>query len=299
MHPEVAAAVTPAVILSVVSLRSESKNPTDQSADYYLLIYATSKMTERIQESLRHIERDENVRILFACESGSRAWGFPSADSDYDVRFIYVRPTEWYLAIDEGRDVIQRPIDGALDISGWELRKALRLLRRSNPPLLEWIGSPIVYLEQTDVTQRLKSLARECYHPLACFHHYLHMANNIFRDHLQGETVSAKKYLYVLRPILALRWIEQGRGLVPTEFETLRAAVMEDAGLGIAVADLMDRKSRASESDREPRVAVLHSFIEPELARLADVSPAPPPKNDPTTALNEFFRKVLASAEVP
>lgn len=108
------------------------------------------KMYAEILARLEQIEKDEDVTIFYACESGSRAWGFPSADSDYDVRFIYVRPRDWYLSIDveEKRDVIERPINDALDISGWDLRKALKLLRKSNPPLLEWLSSPIVYKEQ-------------------------------------------------------------------------------------------------------------------------------------------------------
>ena len=105
-------------------------------------------MKSRILSHLREIETTENVRIVYACESGSRAWGFPSADSDYDVRFLYVHPLEWYLSVDVKRDVIERPLQGGLDISGWDLKKALQLFRKSNPPLLEWLGSPIVYLEQ-------------------------------------------------------------------------------------------------------------------------------------------------------
>ncbi|MBS4161445.1 nucleotidyltransferase domain-containing protein, partial [Klebsiella pneumoniae] len=102
-------------------------------------------MNQRINEELANIENMNHVKILFAVESGSRAWGFPSQDSDYDVRFIYVHQKDWYLSIDEKRDVIERPIHESLDISGWELTKALRLFRKSNPPLLEWLSSEMVY----------------------------------------------------------------------------------------------------------------------------------------------------------
>lgn len=105
-------------------------------------------MEDTIRSRLDAIQASENVCIVYACESGSRAWGFPSADSDYDVRFIYVRPVEWYLSIDDKRDVIECPVEDGLDINGWDLRKALRLSRKSNPPLLEWLGSPIVYLQK-------------------------------------------------------------------------------------------------------------------------------------------------------
>lgn len=250
-------------------------------------------MIERIRGSLCGVEREENVRILFACESGSRAWGFPSADSDFDVRFLYVHPTEWYLRIDEGRDVIERPIDDALDASGWDVRKALRLLRRSNVPLLEWLGSPIVYRQDEDTVGQLRALAPICYSPVACFHHYLHMANGIYRDHLQGETVSAKKYLYVLRPVLALMWIEQGRGIVPTEFDVLVRAVLKDADVEAALNDLMDRKTRGSEADRELANPVLQGFIVEQLRRLETAAPVPPPRTDPTSELDNFFRTLI------
>jgi predicted nucleotidyltransferase len=100
---------------------------------------------QQILEELKRIEKEEGVRILYACESGSRAWGFPSKDSDYDVRFIYIRPVDWYVSIYDKRDVIERPISDMLDINGWDLRKALNLFRKSNPPLLEWLKSTMPF----------------------------------------------------------------------------------------------------------------------------------------------------------
>ena len=111
-------------------------------------------MEQAIKANLAEIEARENVRIVYACESGSRAWGFPSSDSDYDVRFIYLHPLEWYLSIVDKRDVIEDPITGQLDVNGWDLRKALQLFRKSNPPLFEWLNSPIVYLEKYSVASR-------------------------------------------------------------------------------------------------------------------------------------------------
>lgn len=154
-------------------------------------------MKDTIRSRLDAIQASENVCIVYACESGSRAWGFPSADSDYDVRFLYVRPAEWYLSIDEKRDVIERPFEGGLDINGWDLKKALRLFRKSNPPLLEWLGSPIVYLEKYPVAARMRELARVSYSPSACQYHYLHMARGNFREYLRGEIVWVKKYASV------------------------------------------------------------------------------------------------------
>ena len=122
-------------------------------------------MMSKILTRLQNLEIEEGVKILYACESGSRAWGFPSADSDYDARFLYLQPPEWYLAVDleQKRDVIERPISDQLDLSGWDLRKALKLFHKSNPPLLEWLGSPIVYWEKYSVVARLRKLAETYY----------------------------------------------------------------------------------------------------------------------------------------
>src|SRR6476619_733662 len=135
-------------------------------------------MKKEILKRLDQIERKENVRIFYACESGSRAWGFESTDSDWDVRFIYVHPRDWYLSIDveEKRDVIERTINDELDISGWDIRKALKLLRKSNPPLLEWLTSPIVYKEIGETAKQLREAMAQFYSPISAFYHYLHMA---------------------------------------------------------------------------------------------------------------------------
>lgn len=180
-------------------------------------------MRAAIETALLEIEARENVHVLYACESGSRAWGFAGTDSDWDVRFIYVRPRDWYLsiALERRSDVIELPIDSELDVAGWDLRKALQLLRKSNPPLLEWLHSPIVYREDGPIAGELRRLADEYWSDLACVHHYLNMARGNYREYLRGEMVWTKKYFYVLRPLLAVRWIERNLGGVPVEFSRL------------------------------------------------------------------------------
>jgi len=248
---------------------------------------------EHIQRQLAEIESVEKVKILYACESGSRAWGFPSADSDYDIRFIYVHPTEWYLSIDEQRDVIERPITADnFDISGWDLRKALRLFQKSNPPLLEWLGSPIIYKEESDVAQRLRSLAGDWYSPLVCIHHYLHMAENNYRDYLKGERVRTKKYFYVMRPLLAIQWIEKGYGVAPTSFGILVDRLVTDANLFFEIQSLIEKKKDGSELEDGSRIPVINDFIENEFARLrAGISAQP--SYPPTDLLDDLFRHAL------
>ncbi|MDP7412449.1 MAG: nucleotidyltransferase domain-containing protein [SAR202 cluster bacterium] len=178
-------------------------------------------MEATINTWLADIEAEEDVTIVYACESGSRAWGFPSADSDYDVRFIYLHRIEWYLSISAGRDVIERPISGLLDVNGWDLKKALQLYRKSNPVLFEWLNSPIVYRDTHSVAEKLRDLSSDYYSSTAGAYHYLQMAQGNAKDLVRGGGVRIKKYFYVLRPLLAVNWIKQGRGVVPTEFDAL------------------------------------------------------------------------------
>lgn len=224
-------------------------------------------MKDLINSRLTEIESNNNIKIVYACESGSRAWGFPSANSDYDVRFIYIRPLEWYLSIDEKRDVIEYPINEELDINGWDLKKALQLLRKTNPPLLEWLGSPIIYLEKYSVAGEMRQLAKECYSPSACLYHYLHMARTNFREYLQGDIVWVKKYFYVLRPILAMKWIEEGFGIVPTDFNVTLEKLALTTDLKEAVASLLESKRSGNELDKGKRIPAISNFIESELGR--------------------------------
>jgi hypothetical protein len=248
--------------------------------------------TEEILTRLERIEREEGVCIVYACESGSRAWGFESQDSDFDVRFIYVQPTERYLSVMPRPDVIERPADEVFDISGWDLRKALQLLHRSNPPLLEWLQSPIVYRERTETISRIRSLIPQYYQPAACHHHYLHMAQGNNREYLQGDTVWLKKYLYVLRPVLACLWIERGYGAVPTEFATLVERVVDEGDVKAAVVDLVARKKAGDELSRGARIPAISDFLEAELARLS-TKETPPATRTSAADLDRVFRQCL------
>ena len=256
----------------------------------------TTGVRDEVARRLDTIEREEDVCVLYACESGSRAWGFASPDSDYDVRFVYAHRPDWYLSIADRRDVIERPIIDELDLSGWELRKALRLFRKSNPPLLEWLGSPIVYRERTALASRLRALAARHHSPRSCAYHYLNMARRNHAAYLQGDRIRLKKYLYVLRPLLAVRWIESGRGIVPMEFERLVEAMIADTGLRRAIDALLARKRTGSELGRGPRIAVISEFIETEIAAHGSNLGAgvePPPALE---ALDLLFRTTLDEA---
>lgn len=258
----------------------------------------TPDIHHRIDAHLSAVEEADRVRVLYAAESGSRAWGFPSADSDYDVRFVYVHPEPWYLSIDleHRRDVIERPLTEEIDLSGWDVRKALGLFARSNPPLLEWLDSPIVYADRLGFADRLRGLVPEYFSPVGAMYHYLQMARRNSRAYLQGERVRAKKYFYVLRPVLAARWIEQGRGPVPTRFATLLETVADNVPLRDEVATLIARKLEGAELDEGPRWPVIHEFVTEELKRLESAAGSQPKVRGGTEPLNELFRDCLRQA---
>lgn len=255
---------------------------------------------EEILRRLSQIEEEEQVQIFYACESGSRAWGFPSADSDYDVRFLYLRSRNWYLSIDveDRRDVIERPINDELDISGWDLRKALKLLRKSNPPLLEWLTSPTVYQEKFTITKGPRELVPEFYAPVACAHHYLHMAQGNYREYLKGDVVRVKKYFYVLRPLLAIRWIEQESDVMPMEFGALLERSVESAELKRAIEELLEQKKAGKELDSGPRIDVIREFIERELRRLEAELKVGERTKPASEKLDQFFRSALDEISV-
>lgn len=226
-----------------------------------------------IQARLAGIEIEYGVRVLYACESGSRGWGFASPDSDYDVRFIYVHPLSWYLQVSQQRDVIELPISNDLDINGWELCKALGLLKKGNATLIEWLDSPVVYRAESDFLQEMRSAARQVHQVERSFHHYVHMARKNYREYLRGETVRLKKYLYVLRPLLATLWVEQGRGVAPMRFQALVDALITDAGLRAAIDQLLALKRAAGEAEHGQALPIINAFIDAELTRLESVVP--------------------------
>jgi uncharacterized protein len=249
-------------------------------------------MRATIVQCLRNIEAEHDVRVLFACESGSRGWGFASPDSDYDVRFVYANRLDWYLTVEPGRDVIEQPISGELDVNGWDLRKALKLLRASNPVLLEWLRSPIFYLQDDPFASRLRQLAEQHLSFDRAYYHYVSMAKKNCREHLQGEVVRYKKYLYVLRPLLAARWIREGRGAPPMVFAELAQATLDDAALIAEINRLLEVKMRAGEAATSPRWDGIHAFILAELEVAQAHAPAAPRQRD-GAELDAFLRQAV------
>ena len=254
----------------------------------------TDNTSERIAAALQTIAVENDVQILYACESGSRAWEFASQDSDYDVRFLYVRPLEAYLALDVPRDVIERPIVDDLDINGWDIFKALRLLRKSNPPLLEWLHSPIVYQETSPCIAQLREIARHSYAAPAVFYHYRHMAYGNYHQYIEQKTeVLLKKYLYVLRPVIALCFIEEHRCFPPTSLLQTLAGVRLEQEVREHIGELIVRKQAGEEMGLGDADAVLNAFIEEHLTRWDKSTFAHDENHEITQQLNEILREIL------
>ena len=253
-----------------------------------------------IMRRLAATEKEENVRILLAIESGSRAWGFASPNSDYDVRFIYAHPESWYFAVDleERRDVIEYAITDDIDLNGWDIRKALQLFYKSNPAFVEWIQSPIKYIETGGFAEGARQLLTDVYSQESGIYHYRSMAKSNRNRYLRAEMVPLKKYFYVLRPLLACRWIEKYNSAAPIEFEKLLHLIGDQSELLLAIDVLLAKKRDAPEMGLSEPVLIINDFIEKELLRLEVLNPQNAPKSESKPALNELLITILREKNI-
>jgi len=197
-------------------------------------------------ENLNKIEKENNVVILQAIESGSRAWGFPSPDSDYDVRFIYAHSKDWYIQLNEQRDVIELPISDELDIAGWDLRKALNLANKGNAVVQEWLISPIVY-RQSDSFGKLSELIKPAFNPMATYHHYRSMAKKAFFDIENSNEKKLKRFFYFARATLSAKWILEKKTMPSIVFSDLVAGLISDQEIIHEIEHLVKQKAKESE----------------------------------------------------
>lgn len=253
-------------------------------------------MIDVIRQKLLEIEQKENVKILYCVESGSRAWGFASPDSDYDVRFVYVRPLEYYLRLEKTRDVIEWQLDETLDINGWDLQKALRLLHNSNLTVFEWNSSPIVYLKR-DEWEKVSAVINNYFRKKAGLYHYLSTAKKNYREYLKGDTVRYKKYFYVLRPILACKWIMEFNSPPPMLFSELAEKYI-DGDLKLAVEQLLDIKMNTPEKKTGKKINIINDYIESTLAQLDnEINSLPADEPQGFEELNEIFLDFVTKCE--
>lgn len=220
---------------------------------------------KEILDKLTEIEKKENVRVLHAVESGSRAWGVESPDSDYDVRFVYVRQKEDYLSLQERRDVIEWQLDEVLDINGWDLKKTLVQFHKGNATLFEWANSPVVY-KTTEEWKNIYESSKEYFSEKVALYHYYGTANSTFKQYLQGDEVKYKKYIYALRPLLACKFIEDRHAVPPVRFDDLLKQELPGE-LSEEIEEMLAIKAKSDEKDLNPRMPVIQKYIESEIAR--------------------------------
>ena len=255
-------------------------------------------VADAIRAALADIEAREDVVILLAVESGSRAWGFESPDSDWDVRFLYARPPAWHVSLTPGRDVLEVARPNDLDLSGWDTRKAINLLLGGNWVLREWLTSPVTDVADPEFRERLAGLAASIPARVAAFHHYRSLLDRVWRQWLaEGEAVPLKKYLYALRPALVLRWLRQRQDLPPMDMPSLRAGLMLGGSERQALDALLRSKAETAEMGRGPRRPVLDALI------LAEREQPPPQREERPggailAAAEALHRHAVALAEV-
>lgn len=247
---------------------------------------------ELVSQKLAEVEQQENVKVLYAVESGSRAWGFASPDSDYDVRFIYVRPMEYYLRLEKTEDFIDWELDETLDINGWDLSKALQHFHKSNATMFEWSNSPIVYYEAPE-WKKIKKLSENYFSCKSGMYHYYGTAHKNYQEYLLEEMVQYKKYFYVLRPLLACKWIEQKKCPPPVLFSELLDAVLEEEMKAI-VQKLLEMKTRMTEGEKGKRLDGLNAYIKRNIdvyqKKLSDMQDD---RNPDWNGLNRLFLDVV------
>lgn len=246
-----------------------------------------------IMRRLAKVEAEENVRILLAIESGSRAWGFASPNSDFDVRFIYAHPRDWYLSVEERRDVIEYPIVDDIDLNGWDVRKALQLFSKSNPAFIEWIQSPIIYIDNGEFAAAARVLMPSVFSVERGMYHYRSMAKTNYRGYLRAQQVPLKKYFYVLRALLSVAWIERYGTAAPIEFDKLLHLIADQPALVRDIDWLLEKKRQSPEMGLAEPIASLNVYIEAELERLEAMQPLRPERDTVLPSLNALLHSTV------
>jgi predicted nucleotidyltransferase len=252
-----------------------------------------NNMKNEISNRLGSIEKVEGIQILFACESGSRAWGFASPDSDFDIRFIYKRTIEAYLSIKEIPDTIEYPIQDNLDFNGWDLKKFLFHLHKSNGVMMEWLQSPIIYLDTDNFRTSFLNTMSDYFNARSTINHYLGLTKRTLLDFSDATDVKLKKYFYILRPILAARWIRQKKTVPPMDFESLLSSTNLNESVMSMILDLKKRKEISIESQLIPRLINLESFVKEEIFCCESTLPEDNQKVKDIIELNAFFKRIV------
>lgn len=229
-------------------------------------------MDDLVLSELNRMEREYGVKILYAVQAGSRAWGFHSPKSDWDIRFIYKHSLEWYLSLEKKSDVIEKQVNEDLEISGWDLRKALNLFKKSNPSMLEWLHTKERLIANQHFCESVLPLETELFSAVSCYYHYLSMSKSNWNKWLNGEVKSPKLSLHLLRGILCCLWIKEYETFPPVKFQTLYEQTVKDRRVCDELSSVVELKKAGAETI-DINVTTLYSFIEAEMEKLSRTSP--------------------------
>lgn len=257
-------------------------------------------MKANILERLSEIESRYDVKVLLAVESGSRAWGFASKDSDYDVRFVYIHRKEWYLQLLEGRDVIEElDSDGVMDFAGWDLKKALLLMGKGNCGFAEWLNSPTIYCRDDDFFQGISSLKSDYFRKISAVNHYYHMAMNHDKRYLEKRGCEMKRFMYHLRGLLAAKWAAIYGTYPPVLFDELVERMVKEDKIKTEIGKLVELKRES----RGHNTTIVNDDLVNYANRIAVemesmLGSFPEDKTQDYKKLDEFFLNILNTFDI-
>ena len=264
------------------------------------ILFNLTTMKALILQRLKEIESRYDVRILLAVESGSRAWGFASKDSDYDVRFVYVHRKEWYLSLIEGRDVIEEmESDGVMDFAGWDLKKALLLMGKGNCAFAEWLNAPIIYYKDEEFFKSVSNLKDDYFRKVSAVNHYYHMAMNHDKRYLEKRGCEMKRFMYHLRGLLAAKYTATYGTYPPVLFSDLVDTMINDKAIKAEIADLV----RLKQESREHNTMIVSDFLVAFASKVAaDIESMlgtfPDEKQTDYQRLDQFFLNILNTFDI-
>jgi len=249
---------------------------------------------QNIQTILTNIEQKKKIKILYACETGSRAWGFPSPDSDYDIRFVYMHERDWYLNLSQRKDTIEI-MDGDLDITGWDLRKCLTLLKKSNAPLIERFQSPIEYYSVPGFKDDFKKMIEGYYSPIAVFYHHHSLAKKFWEELKDKDEYKLKSLFYLVRSLLSCNWILEDKQVLPMDIFGLMQYATDEQKLKIN--ELIALKATVREKYQHPKDTNVHEWIVAWFEKAEAGKDKLEAKKKDIADLNEFFLKMLYATD--
>ena len=250
-----------------------------------------------IGNRLLEIEQEHSITIMYACESGSRAWGFASPDSDFDIRFVYKRQLTDYLVLRDHPDTLEFPIADNLDFGGWDLKKFLNHVGKSNCVMFEWLQSPIVYCNRSGFQQKYRTVIDNCFEPRATLNHYLGLTKRTLLEFGDAQEVNIKKYFYILRPVLAALWIHEKNAIPPMEFGSLLSGLRIPDKVLSAIAALRKSKQSAVESEMIRRNGPIEDFVNSVVRSCEQNLPVSTRDPDKINTLNALFQQEIQGGD--